>query len=429
MFADTTVKLDRGSDEAVHREKLTALIPRWLARVPLYQQRTWTPNHDHPELLDPLPQITKKDIRHNFPHNFLASDTRLEDLVDQELVELEHTSGTSEPQQTPLLLELGWWARQEEKALRLNAFVSPVLEEHPQARRATISSPVCNSEVCYSGVPPLADRIVGNTLFCSLSRQPFLWSEEDLSRLAREVRDWQPVFLDVDPVYGIVFALYCERHGIRIPSLRFILCSYEFVSAAHRRILSRVFNVPVFNLYGSTETGHLLMEDTRGRMIPSLETAYLELCDTDSQGVGALVVTTLTNDYMPLIRYRIGDLVRRSGSGCETAYEVHGREADAFRSADGSRSTPAQIDCVVSDTPGIAHYQVIQRSGQPWLLRFVPDIRPPTPDSLQTLQDRLTHLLQPGDGLEIQPVNALMPESSGKFRLCQPLAGVTNTIK
>ena len=32
--------------------------------------------------------------------------------------------------------------------------------------------------------------------------------------------------------------------------------------------------------------------------------------DADPDGVGDLVVTTLTNDYMPLLRYRIGDLAR-----------------------------------------------------------------------------------------------------------------------
>jgi len=68
--------------------------------------------------------------------------------------------------------------------------------------------------------------------------------------MAAEAVEWQPQFLDVDPVYGVLFALYCERRGIRLPSLRFILGSYEFVSVVHRRILERVFGVPVFNIYG-----------------------------------------------------------------------------------------------------------------------------------------------------------------------------------
>ena len=176
---------------------------------------------------------------------------------------MEQTSGTSE-ERTPLLLGRGWWAEQEDRALRLNPLVAAVLDEFPQARRVTINSPVCSGDIRYTGVPSRADRVVGNALFVSLSRYPFLWSEAELERMAAEAAEWQPQFLDVDPVYGVVFARYCERRGIRLPSLRFILASYEFVSVVHRRILERAFGVPVFNLYGSTETGHLLMENERG---------------------------------------------------------------------------------------------------------------------------------------------------------------------
>ena len=171
-----------------------------------------------------------------------------------------------------------------------------------------------------TGVPSRADRVVGNALFVSLSRYPFLWSEAELARMAAETVEWQPQFLDVDPVYGVVFALYCERRGIRLPSLRFILASYEFVSVVHRRILERVFGVPVFNLYGSTETGHLLMEDEARRDAaqptkPPCWKCWQRLTNRRRE----LAVTTLTNDFMPLIRYRIGDLVERAEAALQHA--------------------------------------------------------------------------------------------------------------
>src|SRR5208282_3807083 len=108
------------------------------------------------------------------------------------------------------------------------------------------------------------------------------------ARMVEEILEWSPVFLDLDPVHGAWFALYCERNGIRFPSVKFILCSYEFVSCVHRKILSRVFGVPIFNLYGSTETGHLLMENDRGKMKPSCDTAFLEIVNADEGGVGEL---------------------------------------------------------------------------------------------------------------------------------------------
>src|SRR5262249_55044292 len=158
-------------------------------------------------------------------------------------------------------------------------------------------------------------------------------------RMATEVTEWSPQFLDLDPVHGAWFALYCERHGIKFPSLKFIICSYEFVSVVHRRILERVFDVPVFNLYGSTETGHLLMENERGEMKASLDTAFLEVVEPDARDIGHLVVTTLSNDYMPLLRYRIGDLVEQHAQPYGTDFVVHGRAAAALTSPDGRRIT------------------------------------------------------------------------------------------
>jgi len=366
-----------------------------------------------------MPFITKQDIRRNFPRNFLHAGIELETLLDRDLVELEHTSGTSE-ERTPLLLGRGWWAEQEERALRLNPLVAAVLDEFPEARRVTVSSPVCSGDICYTGTPSRADRTLGNALFVSLSRLPFLWSEADLGRMAAEAADWQPQFLDVDPVYGVVFARYCERRGIRLPSLRFVLCSYEFVSVAHRRILQRAFGVPVFNLYGSTETGHLLMETERGEMRPSLETAFLQMAGTDERGVSELIVTTLTNDFMPLIRYRIGDLVERHEAPYRTRYRVHGRLADAFATPDAARVTTWDVDQCFADIAGIAHYQLCERAGGDWLLRFVPDKTAPGLPEIGELKRRLRRLLDLGKEPVVQQTDLVMPENSGKFRLGYP---------
>jgi phenylacetate-CoA ligase len=238
--------------------------------------------------------------------------------------------------------------------------------------------------------------------------------------MAAEAVEWQPQFLDVDPVYGVVFALYCERRGIRLPSLRFILASYEFVSVVHRRILERAFGVPVLNLYGSTETGHLLMEVGRGEMRASLETAMLEVVNTDPQGISELAVTTLTNDFMPLIRYRIGDLVERHELPYCTNYMVHGRAKDAFVLAGARRVTTWQIDQCLTDLRGVAHYQLCERASGEWLLRFVPDSTPPTAADVAELGRRVEKLLGVAGKLTVEQTDLLAPESSGKFRLGYP---------
>jgi phenylacetate-CoA ligase len=266
-------------------------------------------------------------------------------------------------------------------------------------------------------------RTIGHALFVNLARIPFLLGDAELAHMAKEIADWSPQFLDVDPVHGARFALFCEQHGVKFPSLKFTLCSYEFVSVVHRRILERVFGVPVFNLYGSTETGHLLMENETGEMLPSLETAFLEVVEPDAHDIGNLVVTTLTNDYMPLVRYRIGDLVSRNESPYRTTYQVHGREHDAFKLANGSRVTTLQIDDCFVGLNGFTHYQLLQSSAESWRLNFVADGRGPSKNELTELRQRLSQTLKitATDSLEIEAVEMLLAESSGKFLLGYPL--------
>ena len=407
--------------EAAQRSRLAELLPRW-RDVPLYRETLAQAACERVdfERFGRLPLLAKSALRESFPRNFLTADRSLDTLVAQQLVELEHTSGTSE-ERVPVILGRGWWNEQEERALRLNDFVARVLNEHPAARRATLVPPACNGLTCPSGWLSREQRTTGSTFFVNLARIPFVLSEAELARMAAEIAEWSPRFLDVDPVHGTRFALYCEQRGIRFPSLRFVLASYEFVSVVHRRILERVFGVPVFNLYGSTETGHLLMENERGEMKTGYDTAYLEIVDPDEAGTGDLVVTTLTNDYTPLLRYRIGDLAQQYAQPYGNHYVIHGRARDALRAADGRRVTTWQVDQCFAEIAGIAHYELRQTRQGAGILRFVPDGRGPSGMALRRVTRQLEALLYSPGEIQTESLPVLVPATSGKFRLTRPM--------
>jgi phenylacetate-coenzyme A ligase PaaK-like adenylate-forming protein len=316
-----------------------------------------------------------------------------------------------------VLIRRGWWDEQEEHALRLNPFVARVLDKNPSARRATITTPACNGRTCPVVWQSVAQRSIGSTRFVNLSRIPFILNHTELNRMAEEIADWSPQFLDVDPVHGAWLVLHCERQNIRFPTLKFVLCSYEFVSVVHHRILQRAFGVPVFNLYGSTETGHLLMEDEDGEMKPSYENAFLEVVEPDARGIGDLVVTTLTNDFMLLLRYRIGDLVERREQPYRTRYIVHGRSRDALRDGDGRHITTWEVDQCFAGIEGMAHYQLRQEDNGECRLRFVPDGNGLVRVSSEVLVARLESLLKLPGKIAVEAVNLLPPAPSGKFRL------------
>jgi phenylacetate-CoA ligase len=418
--------------EAGQIPQLAELLPRWRV-VPLYRHALASAENHSVETdalanFRRLPLLAKHEIRDGFPRNFLPAGQTLETLLEKKLVELEHTSGTSE-ERVPVIFGRDWWNEQEKRALRLNALVAGVLDGHPNARRATLVPPACNGLTCPTVWMSREQRTAGNTLFVNLARIPFLLDDRELARMAGEIAEWSPQFLDLDPVHGARLALYCEQRGLRFPSLRFVLCSYEFVSVVHRRVLERVFGVPVFNLYGSTETGHLLMENERGGMKSGHNTAFLEIVEADPGGVGELVVTTLTNDYMPLLRYRIGDLAQRCVQPYETSFVIHGRARDALRAGDGRRVTTWQVDQCFVELPGILHYELRQNQNGGCSLRFVRVGAGPTEAELRRVTSRLENLLCSRAEIATEAMPVLLPTPSGKFRLTCPAVATNLPIE
>ena len=377
--------------------------------VPFYATTEWQAALalPSPHLTD-LPRITKSQLREHSPEGFLPAGFDLKTLLARGLIEEESTSGTSGAS-VRVVFGKSWWAEQELRALLRNPFLAALFGDQTSLRRAVLTTPGCSGVSCYNRWLSLEQRTLGVSRFVNQTRIPFSLGEEKLADMADEVAAWAPAFLDVDPVHGAWFALHCERHGRRFPSLRFILSSYEYTSVTHRAIMERVFGVPVIDLYGSSETGHLLIE-TDGVMRPSPETALLET--TACEGVGELLVTTLTNPYLPLIRYEIGDYVERVAEG----YLVHGRKRDALRDADGRIVTTRQVDATFVEIAGIAHYQLRQQPDGSAHLSLLPERAGDELVSAQAmLQERLTLLL--GAPVTSASVALLTPEDSGKFRL------------
>ncbi|HTV76238.1 MAG TPA: hypothetical protein VMD57_04495, partial [Candidatus Baltobacteraceae bacterium] len=143
-----------------------------------------------------------------------------------------------------------------------------------------------------------------------------------------------------------------------------------------------------------TETGHLLMENECGEMKPSYDTAFLEIVDTDAGGIGELVVTTLTNDFI-----------------------VHGRARDALTTGEGNRVTTWQVDECFAGANSIAHYELRQNANGDCVLRFVPDGTGPAENELRAVVSQLQEKLRLRSEIKTEAMNVLLPKPSGKFSL------------
>jgi phenylacetate-CoA ligase len=102
------------------------------------------------------------------------------------------------------------------------------------------------------------------------------------------------------------------------PSIKLIIPTSEKLHDYQRKIIEGYFNVPVRDEYGCSESGIIAFECPAGMKHIQVENNYLEIINQEKyqNGIGELVVTSLNNYKMPLIRYKIGDLGKLSDEYC-----------------------------------------------------------------------------------------------------------------
>lgn len=100
------------------------------------------------------------------------------------------------------------------------------------------------------------------------------------------------------------------------PHLRAICTAGELLTDARRARVAELWDAQVYNLYGCTEAGNIAADCPAGRLHLSWDHFLLEILDERTGEplapgeFGVAVVTTLTRQAMPLIRYQLGDYLR-----------------------------------------------------------------------------------------------------------------------
>ncbi|WP_332693645.1 phenylacetate--CoA ligase family protein [Halalkalibacter lacteus] len=108
-----------------------------------------------------------------------------------------------------------------------------------------------------------------------------------------------------------------------LPNLRGILVAGELLSPCRKAYLEKQWGKPIYNLYGSTETGNIAKMCEYGVLHLSEENYLIEVYDEDLNQEkkigekGVAVITTLTNQGSPLLRYVSEDLVSLHNTNCK----------------------------------------------------------------------------------------------------------------
>lgn len=187
--------------------------------------------------------------------------------------------------------------------------------------------------------------------------------------------------LEISPSYLLSYpsvlraiAEQFERRSLRLPSLCEVRAFGEVLETETRTICERVFGVPVVDLYSTQEVGYIALQcPVSGHYHLQSESLLVEILDDAGLpcapgAVGKVVVTTLHNFAMPLLRYDIGDYAQ-VGTACPCGRQlpvitrILGRQRGLIVMPDGARRWPVfDAGERPEELPPFFQYQVIQKS-------------------------------------------------------------------
>ncbi len=251
-------------------------------------------------------------------------------------------------------------------------------------------------------LPSLEERrLDSRTLYLNLRLDPALWERGDVERMLDEMTAVQQAHplgayhLDCDSYHlaHLVRKALDWDEWRRFPKPASIIHAYEYTPRNVRRFLQRHFECPIIDLFGSTELGYLYYNDRHGRYWPYLDKMHLELIPVEKGStIYSIIVSSLRNPYMPLIRYRSGDCAETL-DGSPDPLRIRrfcGRERELLRLERGGVISQADLDDWIADaTPSIFLYQLhLKAPRQARLLYTTFDNRPVDPTVARELRHR-----------------------------------------
>lgn len=122
----------------------------------------------------------------------------------------------------------------------------------------------------------------------------------------------------VAPSIILKFMEVMKKYNLqRFKSIKYIELVGEAVNDDTINNIATFFSVIVRNMYGTRETGAIAYQCSCGKMHVIDENVYInEIIAEDQNNYGELVLTSLVNTAMPLIKYRTGDIVEMAESSC-----------------------------------------------------------------------------------------------------------------
>lgn len=353
-----TERASRDEQVAYTADRLREMLLHAVKTVPHYSShsalasRLSDPSEDAYALLSEFPVVTKQDIL-EAPRAFISSDPGPGKIVKAV------TSGTTG---TPFATWMGldafnsgdalWWRRNIWNGYRDGEWVARLVGDPavPLGRRWSVK--------------PWRVSWTDRRLYLSTFHLRADTAMAYIDVLERR----RPEYLQGYPSSLEILSRFCIEAG-REPAWRpkAVWFSSEPMFEHQREAIARVFRAPIVGLYGSAERVISAAECEAGSYHLSLVDGYLEgqfgILDLSRPAL----VTSLMNRAMPLIRFRLGDvieLIPGAACGCGRTLPrmepVVTKHEDWVETPSGRRVSASGLTWAFKDMEGVRRSQIVQ---------------------------------------------------------------------
>jgi len=261
-----------------------------------------------------------------------------------------------------------------------------------------------------------------NTLLCS----SYHLGAETIPFYIKALESWKPVYIDSYPSAIYEIAAYINANKVKHSiELKAVVTSSETLAEHQREAIEQAFQCTVFDQYGCVEMAVMAYQQEDGRYFIPPQYSIAEVLDDNDRPVkpgesGHLVCTGLLNQAMPLIRYRIGDIVKTSEEQLEGYPHVlfldaiEGRNDDVVITSSGFRV--GRLGPVFKGVKGVAETQIVQKTQNLLQINLVVSSEYTKATEIQVrnaLMDRVGAAMQ----IRFEYVTHIPREKNGKFKL------------
>ncbi len=244
---------------------------------------------------------------------------------------------------------------------------------------------------------------------------------DEIERAVLTIVKFKPDYIDgyANSIYEL--ASFLKKHDIRIPSVKMVYSTAENMEEQNQKLIEEVI-APVSDMYGCGEINGIACRPINDSKYYIFDPhVIVETLDSNDSNMKEILVTDLNNIYMPLVRYKIGDLIDNVYSpSLSDKYpfqyftKIYGRTADHIVLPDGKKIFPVNI------FGGTLYrkYNSVTRHKTVWdgnKLVFIFEINGNI-DLISLENDIKMSLNQYNISFEIKTTEKLLPSASGKFK-------------